>query len=381
MDLLNFIRDLKSLNLKTPILIKNDSDYLPKLKEIYHTIGKMAEKHNVEYLSEIINGVQNAIEEYYKGNTEKSLGLIDNIVKEICESQYICTNFNFSGAFNNLIQEKVLDEVDLFRGRVETSKDDLGKFDMYHIPYEKRQKISNQRFSIAGIPCLYLGKSIYTCWKELNRPMDSEFYVSHVRVKDEIKILNLAINYEKLLSIANVKKFPQNIDQQDFVLSYVKTWILNIACSFYVKDADRNFKSEYIVPQLLMLSLKKRNISAVAYLSRRISEECLSMDFAPLNINVAIIMDESDGKYVENNYSYSIKMKKISISNPVNFSEFKNLCRIRTSQNGKSDNCESSQIYVNKVFEYTNRNIEYNNTYFAKFENYLLGFLHEDEQK
>ena len=57
----------------------------------------------------------------------------------------------------------------LYKARVAESNYLFSQDEMFHIPYEKRNKIGNQRFSVSGLPCLYLGSSSYICWEELGR--------------------------------------------------------------------------------------------------------------------------------------------------------------------------------------------------------------------
>lgn len=40
---------------------------------------------------------------------------------------------------------------------------------MYHIPFDKRYLIGNERYSLTGFPTFYLSSSIYSCWEECNR--------------------------------------------------------------------------------------------------------------------------------------------------------------------------------------------------------------------
>ena len=40
--------------------------------------------------------------------------------------------------------------------------------DIFHVPFEKRRLVGNQRYSIAGLPCLYLRSSLWICWEELD---------------------------------------------------------------------------------------------------------------------------------------------------------------------------------------------------------------------
>jgi hypothetical protein len=59
-----------------------------------------------------------------------------------------------------------------FRGR-ERQNIDIGDINWhFHIPFTKRHRIKNQRFSINGQPMLYLGGSVPTIEKELNLPLN-----------------------------------------------------------------------------------------------------------------------------------------------------------------------------------------------------------------
>ena len=53
----------------------------------------------------------------------------------------------------------------IFRARVQREGDapPTIRKDMFHIPFEKRHLVSGQRFSIHGVPSVYLGESIYDC--------------------------------------------------------------------------------------------------------------------------------------------------------------------------------------------------------------------------
>jgi hypothetical protein len=44
----------------------------------------------------------------------------------------------------------------LYRVRRDSS-DSLTREDLFHIPFEERYKVTTQRYSIPGVPCLYLG--------------------------------------------------------------------------------------------------------------------------------------------------------------------------------------------------------------------------------
>ena len=54
--------------------------------------------------------------------------------------------------------------------------------DLFHIPYDKRYLVSNERYSLAGHPCLYLASALQIAWQECGYPQQyyySEFKYQH----------------------------------------------------------------------------------------------------------------------------------------------------------------------------------------------------------
>ena len=117
------------------------------------------------------------------------------------------------------------------------------KKDFFHVPFHQRGKIGNNRFSISGYPCLYLGKSIYTCWEETRRPNLSEISASAFRVEKPIRLLDLRLK--------TMIKSPKDEDDYWLLLPYI------LASCIRVHEEDAVFKPEYIIPQLLLHSVVK----------------------------------------------------------------------------------------------------------------------------
>ena len=46
----------------------------------------------------------------------------------------------------------------------------LERKELFHIPYDKREYASSERFSVAGYPCLYLSSQYEICWCECHKP-------------------------------------------------------------------------------------------------------------------------------------------------------------------------------------------------------------------
>ena len=77
--------------------------------------------------------------------------------------------------------------------RIRTTTESLNKRrEMFHVPFNKRQLIKKQRFSIEGYPCLYLAGCAYTAWLELNRPQFDTIWASSFRPTKEIYLLDLS---------------------------------------------------------------------------------------------------------------------------------------------------------------------------------------------
>ncbi len=373
-----------------PIVIKKDSDYIKELsivlKKYYDFLyNKVAFKDEPNLLKEIeynINKINCAIENYYKGDIVKSKLLI----KEILE-QYKSNNQNFfvseldkSYAFrgiapfvdlqtNNYEQEyREMNEEPLsfYKARTGNVEDRDG---MLHIPFDMRGIIATQRFSIAGIPCIYLGTTSYVCWQELDKPENQNFNVCSYKFNEngkKLKILNLVISQPLINGIFNRRCESEQSIRKKLQIEMLKLFPLVIATSFTVLEKERKFKSEYIISQLIMHCLKELQIDGIAYLSKKGKN-----DFQyPHGVNLAIPVFEGceygkDGKVCDS----------FTLSKPINYETFLNL-KI-------SDFKEES--YINKIFkekdEYDNFNAKvdfndkstfYNNIKFSDFDNYLV---------
>jgi hypothetical protein len=87
----------------------------------------------------------------------------------------------------------------LYRLRVESPQEGVRgiEFDrkaLFHISFQDRHIVNRQRYSIPGLPCLYLGSSLYVCWEELDRPPFHSVYAAAFRVRkpETIKVLDFS---------------------------------------------------------------------------------------------------------------------------------------------------------------------------------------------
>ena len=116
----------------------------------------------------------------------------------------------------------------------------LSKDEMFHIPFEKRDLVGNQRYSLSGLPCLYLGGSSYICWEELGRKdFNTSNYCGYSLTED----VNV---FDMLLPVAITNQHQ------------IRRAVLTLACSLAAKR-DSLFKPEYILPQCVLHSLIHRS--------------------------------------------------------------------------------------------------------------------------
>lgn len=132
--------------------------------------------------------------------------------------------------------------------------------EMFHIPITMRRQVGTERYSIPGYPCLYLGNSIYVCWEEMNRPLMSNCWVSRLKNTKEIEVLDLRVPVEA-----------------DFVHAfgkYIAIFPLIISCMIPTQGKSGDvFKPEYLIPQLIMEWIIKKNKMGVYYTSTHLTEQ------------------------------------------------------------------------------------------------------------
>jgi hypothetical protein len=129
---------------------------------------------------------------------------------------------------------------------------------LFHIPFDLRHLVGPQRYSLQGIPCLYLGGSLFVCYEELDRPDFRRVWVSHFRLKDDesVKILDLGFRPSHIAALLDDPAMPKNPMKVQWInslaLAYGVCWPLLAACSVQVKRREGSFRPEYIVPQLVL---------------------------------------------------------------------------------------------------------------------------------
>lgn len=168
-----------------------------------------------------------------------------------------------------------------YRMRNSDKRKGLNRKDLFHIPLTKKRSIKTQRYSAPGYPCLYLGKSIYGCWEEMNRPNTESTLVSCFKNQDTLHVLDLRI--------PTLDEFLLNSDR------YLQLFPFIIASSVPVHNNEDIYKPEYIIPQLILEWIidnnhddKKKQIAGVYYTSVNRNEDFYVLDHEWDNLAIPV---------------------------------------------------------------------------------------------
>ena len=280
--------------------------------------------------------------------------IIDNYCHERFFVNPMTSNFAFRGtaAFHDKDEDEMeprqREALTFFRCRT-------GKFqkreDLYPLPSNKLSFCSAQRYSLAGIPCLYLATTTYCCWMEIGRP--EEFSASSYKPTEsgkKLRILNLAFSQKQMHNLG-----------KDSRAAYL-LFPLVMAVSVAVKNprADANFRPEYTISHLVMRCLREFGIDGVAYCSSRI-DDVLGL---PHTINLAIPVFDETKTFAD-----------FVITDPGTFSPQKRQCKGEGKQSKKS---YLNKFYIKEddVLSYISCYgcaIHYPKTSFSDIDNYLAG--------
>lgn len=148
------------------------------------------------------------------------------------------------------------------------------KNQLFHLPFSKRAYSSNDRFSLAGFPSLYLSTSLQIAWQECKYPLS--YYFSTYDWKELKRDRpNIKYNLLGLFSPNEIRLLESTNKDNDFDLwlnifiRYLIQYPLILACSFVNHRGDAPFKQEYIIPQLLLQWVKRNHetVKGISYFS------------------------------------------------------------------------------------------------------------------
>lgn len=231
----------------------------------------------------------------------------------------------------NMFNEELTNKM-LFRAR--ESESFISHWDMFHIPFNKRYLINNQRYSLNGQPLLYLASSPYGAYKELGN-------------HSALRIASFTINsYDKFKIYQNVNMFEyyildndadyivkaenmvmmEELRETNYAMKMLKHMILSSCCSFRRRDDTKrcSFSEEYVIPQVLTIVLKMLNFNGIKYISTKsYDDKQFEKNYISINLlysNYCIFTNYNHQNSEDKSFVYDKKLyKKFDVSNPILF--------------------------------------------------------------
>ena len=348
-------------NYRFPKNLNKENEYFEEVLKFMDTLIEDLRSNGIEQIyikiaEEYKSLFKSILIKYYEGNIVDAYKIINDLIREYKNNNIVYSKLSKSFSFNYyVIENKIWDEFIFFRARVGNIENENKENALKHTPFDMISKIGSNRFSIPGQPCLYLGSTSYDCWIEMDKPSDKDFNVGCILLNKDYKILNLSTDIRVFLNAISILK--EEKDKQMMFKSYLLTQVT----SFRVKEEKRNFKSEYIISQLITLACKSNGIEGISYISKRASSNVFGHNIC---MNLALFVPYEHGK----KYS-SIMETEMKIGIPVNYAYFEKLKREPLCLSIKHFDYENSPYPIN-IGDFENQ-IHYSETHFYDFDRYL----------
>lgn len=279
------------------------------IKSYFKNIQSELKKIKIEEITYFFKELKDIYLNWMKSDSVSAVLLLENLMEEK----------------NILDFKKNIIDMLLYRGRKKDSYS-FNKFDMFHIPYDKRYLISNQRYSLPGIPFLYLGSSIYDIFTELDGDFKnpSDIYCSFFKInkekylEKEYEVFDLTNDFYKIFKDAILNSIVsfEKIDYLRLKRILFK-FILASVCSFEktsykinVSGEEKNkFYEEYILPQILTQVLIRKGYKGVMYSSTKLNKKVTNI-FSKINVTLFT-------KYNPNHHYDKELYENFNISHPI----------------------------------------------------------------
>ena len=388
-----------------PITIKNDCEYIKKLSSLLQKYAKAISSQSeiiptecINTMNLNINAIQAALQHYFNAEIPQAQQCISEVLQRYLSHAFIVNEIDKNYAFRGMAPDyipkssgrevslsehyKNMNEFPLSFFKARCANHSITRNDMLHIPFSMREKIATRRFSVPGVPCIYLGTTSLVCWLELNKPEDAIFCCSAYKLPGNLKVLNLCIQQHfingssiAIKTVSDEKKY----EMQKTFFSSIELFPLVIATSFRVSDhEERKFKSEYVISQLVMQVIKENGIDGVAYFSKKMKDSyCLFQ-----GVNLALLANctniNADSDYCE------IK-DKIIWTDPIKLSDFSPSQRGDANSAGYKSFCNHFFYDKTKTSSFVqyedNKEDLYTDTIHSQFDEFLLNLFNSEPKQ
>ena len=210
-------------------------------------------------------------------NTFDSLILVyyTFIKEDSTKAQSVLWNFLQDNNIHYGTEEPQMFQHLLFRARPKGSWNKFDPNEYFHIPFNQRYKVGNQRFSSSGQPMLYLGGSILAVTKELSKEMKDLNIAAYLPKYNQIcnkRFFDLKNNIFSIL----VKNLHVNVSLDYFpkdetINEIIKKTVLMEIATFQTKETlcKKDFVEEYVIPQVITKILQQKGFCGLVFESTK----------------------------------------------------------------------------------------------------------------
>lgn len=192
-----------------------------RYKNILKGAGSLVDGDTIKKVDALCNVILSCFDYAYSGNHTKAY---EALSLELHKLSYVKPYVKVGESF--------------YRMRLREENVQFGYKDLMPIPDDKRYLVKTQRFSMPGLPCLYLGYHTNACWEEMHRPPIGNCMTSRYEVIKQFQVISLEIPpYDSFAAKLN---------------DWVRLFPLIMGCMVTVVDYEDPYKSAYLIPQLIM---------------------------------------------------------------------------------------------------------------------------------
>ena len=292
---------------------KKNCELLEPVKEIDDKGIVQRVQAGVGFSNRLIESICGSLKEYFNGNPSQAYEIFKESLGNPV-SEYIRMLFSTDVRAN--IEYAPFS--DLYR--IRETEDDLRNqpLGLFHVPYNLRERIATQRYSIPGVPCLYLGGAIELCWNEIKRPDLKNLWVVRYKVHDDRTLRFLNCAYRPALWGACIDSNAHD-ERKDIIVANAVCWPLIAACSIIRRDPNSKFAPEYVVPQMLTqwvmnYSDNGERIDGIRYFSTKVLDYFGSIK-SVVNYVFPAVKNNEDRDYS------STLAEKFKITSPIRISD------------------------------------------------------------
>lgn len=270
----NIIKDnIKEFDL--PNENKTNNSYYP---EYLKKILQKYENFFITHLNDLINS-EIPIVDNEKDKILYQIKNLNKVILETVDKYYNGKTYDANKMFSEGIKENFLNFIQIeseipkgkifYRARMGNEKQ-YSRKDLFHVDFNIRHLVSTNRYSIPGIPALYLGDSSYVCWEEFERPRFRELWFSRFENTKAIKIIEILLIEDALEKIQNeIDDYRIKIIR---IISYLIYFPLTLSTTIKAKHNNGSFKPEYIISQILLeYVMKNEKIDGIKFPSTKIN--------------------------------------------------------------------------------------------------------------